>query len=88
MAAFQSSTTVLDSILFRDAKRAKDTAEAMKITAQDLFKFRIVDAIVPAPLGGAHRDPKSAIEKVGAELRAMMPWISAGKKKVSEVSGG
>jgi acetyl-CoA carboxylase carboxyl transferase subunit alpha len=53
------------SILFRDAKRAKDTAEAMKITAQDLAKFRIVDAIVTEPMGGAHRDPKDAIEKVG-----------------------
>lgn len=53
------------SILFRDAKRAKDTAEAMKITAQDLERFRIVDAIVPEPMGGAHRDPKEAIQKVG-----------------------
>lgn len=53
------------SILFRDAKRAKDTAEAMKITAQELEKFRIVDAIVPEPMGGAHRDPKAAIAKVG-----------------------
>jgi len=53
------------SILFHDAKRAKDTAEAMKITAQDLERFRIVDAIVPEPMGGAHRDPKEAIQKVG-----------------------
>ena len=52
------------SILFHDAKRSKDTAEAMKITAQDLERFRIVDAVVPEPLGGAHRDPKGAIAKV------------------------
>jgi acetyl-CoA carboxylase carboxyl transferase subunit alpha len=53
------------SILFHDAKRAKDTAEAMKITAQDLLKFRIVDDVVQEPMGGAHRDPKTAIQKVG-----------------------
>lgn len=53
------------SILFRDAKRARDTAEAMKITAQDLEKFRIIDVIVPEPMGGAHRDPRDAMEKVG-----------------------
>ncbi len=53
------------SILFRDAKRAKDTAEAMKITAQDLEKFRIIDGVIPEPMGGAHRDPKTAIARVG-----------------------
>jgi acetyl-CoA carboxylase carboxyl transferase subunit alpha len=68
------------SILFHDAKRAKDTAEAMKITAQDLEKFRIVDAVVPEPMGGAHRDPKVAMEQVGdaieealATLQGMTP---------------
>jgi acetyl-CoA carboxylase carboxyl transferase subunit alpha len=68
------------SILFHDPKRAKDTAEAMKITAQDLEKFRIVDAVVPEPMGGAHRDPKTAMTKVGdaiesalASLRDMSP---------------
>ena len=53
------------SILFRDAKRAKDAAEAMKITAQDLSKFLIVDDIVNEPLGGAHRDPRDAMLRVG-----------------------
>ena len=60
------------SILFHDAKRAKDTAEAMKITAQDLEKFRIVDAVVKEPMGGAHRDPKVAIEKVGDAIEAAL----------------
>ncbi len=68
------------SILFHDAKRAKDTAEAMKITAQDLLKFKIVDAVVPEPMGGAHRDPRAAMEAVGdaiedalASLRNLTP---------------
>jgi acetyl-CoA carboxylase carboxyl transferase subunit alpha len=60
------------SILFHDAKRAKDTAEAMKITAQDLEKFRIVDAVVKEPMGGAHRDPKRAIETVGDAIEAAL----------------
>lgn len=64
------------SILFRDAKRAKDTAEAMKITAQDLMKFKIVDAVVPEPMGGAHRDPRMAIQKVGDALEKALETLS------------
>ena len=64
------------SILFHDAKRAKDTAEAMKITAQDLEKFRIVDAIVTEPMGGAHRDPKEAIDKVGDAIEEALSTLS------------
>jgi acetyl-CoA carboxylase carboxyl transferase subunit alpha len=63
------------SILFHDAKRAKDTAEAMKITAQDLEKFRIVDAVVKEPMGGAHRDPKVAIEKVGDAIEKALTTL-------------
>lgn len=64
------------SILFHDAKRAKDTAEAMKITAQDLAKFRIVDAVVTEPMGGAHRNPKDAIESVGDAIEAALATLS------------
>lgn len=64
------------SILFRDAKRAKDTAEAMKITAQDLEKFRIVDGVVAEPIGGAHRDPKAAIQRVGDAIEAALSSLS------------
>lgn len=63
------------SILFHDSKRAKDTAEAMKITAQDLEKFRIVDAVVKEPMGGAHRDPKVAIEKVGDAIESALTML-------------
>ena len=45
------------AILFHDATRAQDAAKSLKITAQDLKGFGIVDEIVPEPLGGAHRDP-------------------------------
>ena len=45
------------SILFKKADRAKDAAEAMRITSRDLLEHRLVDEVVPEPLGGAHRDP-------------------------------
>ena len=56
------------SILWRDSSRAQDAATNMKITAQDLLKFGIIDAIVQEPLGGAHRDPEAAIAAAGRAI--------------------
>ncbi len=56
------------SILWRDPSRAQDAATNMKITAQDLLRFGIIDAIVPEPAGGAHRDPHLAITATGDAL--------------------
>ena len=53
------------SILWRDTARAQDAATGMKITAQDLLKFGIIDAIVSEPTGGAHRDRTRVIAKAG-----------------------
>jgi acetyl-CoA carboxylase carboxyl transferase subunit alpha len=53
------------SILWRDSSRAEDAATSMKITAQDLLKFGIIDAIIAEPIGGAHRTPKAAIAATG-----------------------
>jgi acetyl-CoA carboxylase carboxyl transferase subunit alpha len=53
------------SILWRDSSRAQDAATSMKITAQDLLKFGIIDGIIPEPVGGAHRDPEATIKSVG-----------------------
>ena len=44
------------SILFKKAERAKEAAEAMRVTAKDLIEFKLIDEIVPEPHGGAHRD--------------------------------
>ncbi len=60
------------SILWRDSSRAEDAATNMKITAQDLVKFGIVDAIVPEPLGGAHRDSDAAIRRAGDAIEAAL----------------
>ncbi|MGK6321477.1 acetyl-CoA carboxylase carboxyltransferase subunit alpha [Sphingomonas sp. DT-51] len=56
------------SILWRTADRAPDAAEAMKVTAQDLKTLGVIDAIVPEPLGGAHRDPAGAIRALGDSI--------------------
>lgn len=60
------------SILWRDASRAEDAATSMKITAQDLLKFGIIDTIVPEPVGGAHRNPEAAITAVGDAVAAAL----------------
>jgi len=56
------------SILWRTADKAADAAEAMKVTAQDLYKLGVIDAIVPEPLGGAHRDPAAAAVALGEAM--------------------
>jgi acetyl-CoA carboxylase carboxyl transferase subunit alpha len=56
------------SILWRDSAKAQEAATSMKITAQDLLKFGIIDLIVTEPPGGAHRDPEAAIGAVGDAL--------------------
>jgi acetyl-CoA carboxylase carboxyl transferase subunit alpha len=53
------------SILWKDAGKKADAAEHMKITAQDLYGFGIVDEIVREPLGGAHRNPLVACALLG-----------------------
>ncbi len=56
------------SILWRDSSRAQDAATGMKITAQDLLKFGVIDGIIPEPLGGAHRDPAAAVAATGRAI--------------------
>lgn len=56
------------SILWRSAEFAKDAAEALKMTAQDLERLGVIDGIVPEPLGGAHRDPDTALDNLGKAM--------------------
>jgi len=53
------------SILWRDTSRAEDAATSMRITAQDMIRFGIIDGVVSEPVGGAHRDPAAAIAATG-----------------------
>jgi acetyl-CoA carboxylase carboxyl transferase subunit alpha len=56
------------SILWHDAAKAQEAASSMRITAQDLIRFGVIDAIVPEPVGGAHRDPAAAIAAAGEAI--------------------
>jgi len=60
------------SILWRDTAKAQDAATNMKITAQDMVRFGVIDSIIPEPTGGAHRDPAAAIRSAGAALAAAL----------------
>ena len=60
------------SILWRTADKAAEAAEAMRVTAQDLKSFGIIDTIVAEPLGGAHRDPARAIAALGDAVAASL----------------
>jgi len=64
------------SILWRDSARAQDAATNMKITAQDLRKFGVIDQIVPEPVGGAHRDPPRAIAAAGDAIAEQLAAVS------------
>ncbi|MDA0652316.1 MAG: acetyl-CoA carboxylase carboxyltransferase subunit alpha [Proteobacteria bacterium] len=53
------------SILWRSADHAEEAAEALKMTAEDLLAFGVIDSIIPEPLGAAHRGAPEAIRAVG-----------------------
>jgi acetyl-CoA carboxylase carboxyl transferase subunit alpha len=56
------------SILWRSAEQAQEAAEALKLTAQDLLSFGVVDRVIPEPLGAAHRNPEEAIRATGEAI--------------------
>ncbi len=56
------------SILWRDTSKAQDAATGMKITAEDMMRFGIIDRIVSEPVGGAHRNPAAAITTAGEAI--------------------
>ena len=68
------------SILWRSADKAQEAATALKITAQDLLQLKVIDAIVPEPVGGAHRAPVETIEAVADQ-------IEQGLKEMEGLSG-
>jgi len=65
------------SILWHDTTKAQDAATSMKITAEDLMRFGVIDEIVPEPIGGAHRDPQAAIAATGAALSNALMELSS-----------
>lgn len=67
------------SILWKDAEKMREAAEALRLTAQDLQKLGVVDRIVKEPLGGAQRAPREAVDAVGKAIEIMLKDLS-GKK--------
>ena len=60
------------AILWKSSARAEDAATNMKITAQDLLRFGIIDTIIAEPVGGAHRDPQAAIAATGEAVASAL----------------
>src|SRR5207244_391135 len=59
------SPEAASSILWRDGTKAQEAATSMKITAQDMLRFGVIDSILREPAGGAHRDPTVMIATTG-----------------------
>lgn len=71
------SPEACSSILWRDPKQANTAAEALRLTAQDLRKFGLIDRIVPEPVGGAQRDPEVMVQSLGQAIaEELMPLLS------------
>jgi len=64
------------SILWKDAEKMREAAEALRLTAQDLLKLGVADQVIPEPLGGAHRDRDATIEAVGKAIAGMLEEFS------------
>ncbi|MGR3815277.1 MAG: acetyl-CoA carboxylase carboxyltransferase subunit alpha [Cognatishimia activa] len=64
------------SILWKDAEKMREAAEALRLTAQDLLKLGVADRTVSEPMGGAHRDRPAAIEAVGKAIGDMLKELS------------
>ena len=64
------------AILWKDQAKAKEAAEAMRVTAADCKALGVIDDVIPEPAGGAHSDPVTTIEAVGSRLHAELDRLS------------
>jgi acetyl-CoA carboxylase carboxyl transferase subunit alpha len=65
------------SILYRDSSQADRAADALRLTARDLFEMKVIDEVVPEPAGGAHRDPAKAAESLRKALGRHLAQLKA-----------
>src|SRR4029453_9180606 len=71
------------AILWKDATKAEQAAEALKLTATDLLELKVIDEIIPEPLGGAHRDPEEAARGLqGAVTRHLNALLGLPKQEL------
>src|SRR6056297_2526786 len=64
------------SILWKDAEKTREAAEALRLTAQDLHKLGVCDRIIEEPIAGAQRDRHGTVHRVGAAIREMLAEVS------------
>ena len=69
------------SILWKDAEKMREAAEALRLTAQDLHKLGVIDRIIAEPTGGAQRDQSTTIEAVGTCIGDMLKEFSGMSRK-------
>ncbi|MEO0093869.1 MAG: acetyl-CoA carboxylase carboxyltransferase subunit alpha [candidate division WOR-3 bacterium] len=65
------------SILWRDGNKAEEAAKVLRMTSQDLLEFKVIDEIIPEPLGGAHQDWASAAQNVKAAILKNLSLLEA-----------
>jgi acetyl-CoA carboxylase carboxyl transferase subunit alpha len=70
------SPEAASSILWRDGTKAQEAANSMKITAQDMLRFGVIDTILREPVGGAHRDPTAMIAATGDAIAQAFSELS------------
>ncbi len=63
------------TILWRDPKKMLDAAKAMKLSAKDLLKLKVIDEIIPEPLGGAHRDRDAMLENLKTSITQNLDYF-------------
>lgn len=61
------------SILYKDSSKKEVSAEALKLTSEDLYKLGVIDDIIKEPLGGAHQDKESVIKSIGEYIQKAIP---------------
>jgi acetyl-CoA carboxylase carboxyl transferase subunit alpha len=74
------------SILWKDAEKMREAAEALRLTAQDLVRLGVIDHIIREPVGGAQRDRASAIKSVGVAINTLLAEFD-GKERAELISG-
>jgi len=65
------------AIIYRDAAKAEQAAAALRLTAQDLLRLKLIDGIIPEPGSGAHEDPDEAAKLLKSELVVSLESLSA-----------
>ena len=69
------------SILWKDSEKMREAAEALRLTADDLYALGIIDQIIKEPVGGAHRNSEKAIDSVKSAVDSMLSELNSKKPK-------